>query len=191
MVEVIQCLRQISVPVHPVLGPATLVLTDMISHPYPGTSVVPDGCRITCDWRSTVGETPESVLDIIEKSIQGLYEQIPQFQANVSLATNQDHCYTGLEISGNGFYPAWLLPEDHELVVKAVQGLSAVGMTPEISHYSFCTNGSFYAGIAGVPTIGFGPSREDQAHVLDEYIEINQLLQATIGYQAISGALLR
>ena len=191
MVEVIKCLQDLTVPADPVLGPVTLVLTDIISHPYPGTSVVPDACRITCDWRSIVGETPESVLEAIEKSIAGLYDKIPGFHADVTLAGNEDHCYTGLAIRGSGFYPAWLLPDDNELVVKAVQGLTASGLAPEISHYSFCTNGSYYAGVAGIPTIGFGPSREDLAHIADEYIEIDQLTKATVGYQAITNALLR
>jgi acetylornithine deacetylase/succinyl-diaminopimelate desuccinylase-like protein len=58
-----------------------------------------------------------------------------------------------------------------------------------ITQYSFCTNGSHYAGEAGIPTIGFGPSREDFAHTIDESIEIDQLLQAARGYFGILQAL--
>jgi len=39
--------------------------------------------------------------------------------------------------------------------------------------------------VAGIPTIGFGPSREDQAHVIDEYVEVEQLVSAARGFAAI------
>ena len=73
---------------------------------------------------------------------------------------------------------------------KAAQGLKNAGTEPVIGYYSFCTNGSHYAGEAGIPTIGFGPSRENQAHVRDEYIEISQLEGAANGYIAIARSVL-
>lgn len=60
-----------------------------------------------------------------------------------------------------------------------------MGLSPEITQYSFCTNGSHYAGEAGIKTIGFGPSRENLAHTIDEYIEVDQLCKATLGYYGI------
>ena len=56
---------------------------------------------------------------------------------------------------------------------------------PKITNYSFCTNGSHYAGEAGIKTIGFGPSKENIAHTIDEYIEIEQLEKACKGYYVI------
>jgi acetylornithine deacetylase/succinyl-diaminopimelate desuccinylase-like protein len=70
-------------------------------------------------------------------------------------------------------------------VQTALAGLRSAGLNPEITQYSFCTNGSHYAGEAGIRTIGFGPSREDLAHTIDEYIEVDQLIKATEGYQGI------
>ena len=59
-----------------------------------------------------------------------------------------------------------------------------------MTKYSFCTNGSYSAGIAGIPTIGFGPGAEDGAHVVNESIEISQVTQAALGYQAIAAQFL-
>lgn len=61
---------------------------------------------------------------------------------------------------------------------------------PKITNYSFCTNGSHYAGEAGIKTIGFGPSKENIAHTIDEYIEIEQLEKACKGYYVIMNSLL-
>ena len=60
-----------------------------------------------------------------------------------------------------------------------------------MTQYSFCTNGSHYAGEAGIPTVGLGPSREDLAHTDDEYIELDQLYLACERSQAVLRALLR
>jgi acetylornithine deacetylase/succinyl-diaminopimelate desuccinylase-like protein len=56
--------------------------------------------------------------------------------------------------------------------------------------FRFCTNGAYSAGISGIPTIGFGLGKETDAHTADESIAINDLLKATIGYQAIIEELL-
>lgn len=68
----------------------------------------------------------------------------------------------------------------------ALAALRAIGLNPSLATYSFCTNGSGSAGIAGIPTAGFGPSRENQAHVVDEHVEIEQVLKAAEGYLAIA-----
>ena len=89
-------------------------------------------------------------------------------------------------MGGKRFFPAWVLSEDHELVAGALAGLRRVGLAPAITKYSFCTNGSYSAGVAGSPTIGFGPGAEDGAHVINENIEIIQVNQAAAGYQSIA-----
>ena len=42
----------------------------------------------------------------------------------------------------------------------------------------------------GIPTIGLGPSREDLAHMVDEYVELTQLYGAVECYYAVMEALL-
>ncbi|WP_338824625.1 Succinyl-diaminopimelate desuccinylase [Moorella humiferrea] len=190
MVEVVRRLRELEPPLHPVLGPGILELTDIISAPYPGASVVPDTCRVTYDRRLLVGETREGVLAPIRKVLDDLAASCAGFQAEVAFARGEGKCYTGTHFASERFYPGWLFPDDHELVRRAMVGLQSAGLHPALSHYSFCTNGSFYAGEAGVPTIGFGPSREDLAHITDEYIELEQLWIAATGYYALAGALL-
>lgn len=66
-----------------------------------------------------------------------------------------------------------------------------MGREVQVTQYSFCTNGSHYAGADGIPTVGLGPSREDLAHTDDEYIELEQLYLACESYQAIMRALLK
>ena len=184
MTKVLQALDdKFKIKQHPLLGDGILEVTDIISSPYPGASVIPDRCRATFDRRLLVGETKEEVLQgvryVVEKTDSS------DLPAKVYLATVKEVCYTGEEISAERFAPAWAFDENHPFVVCCMNGLWSVGQNPELSHYYFCTNGSHYAGEKAIPTIGYGGSLETLAHVVDEYIEIEQLQKARNGYCGI------
>ncbi|MNM41042.1 peptidase [compost metagenome] len=174
---------------HPVLGKGILVLTDIKSSPYPGASVVPDYCKATFDRRLLVGETKESVLAPIKAFVEELMKEDSELKAEVSYAKATENCYTGSTISGERFFPGWLYEEKDEFVQIAYEGLKSAGLDPEITQYSFCTNGSHYAGEKGIRTIGFGPSKENLAHTIDEYIELEQLFIGAEGYYGILNSL--
>lgn len=190
MVKLIEAIGHLSVNHHPVLGWGILELTDIKSSPYPGLSVVPEYCRATFDRRLLTGETAANVIAPIEKLIRKFKSLDPDFRARVSYCFGRDMCYSGAEIEGERFFPAWLYDEEEEFLQRACQGLKKVGIDPQMTAYSFCTNGSHYAGEAAIKTMGFGPSRENQAHVDDEYIEIAQLKGACLGYYGIMNGLL-
>jgi putative selenium metabolism hydrolase len=185
MAELIREIEKLPASLHPILGEGILELTDIKSSPYPGASVVPDYCRATYDRRLLVGETRELVLEPLLRLIHEMKSSDPQFEAKAHFATGTEKCYTGDEIGGERFFPGWVLDENDEFVQTALAGLRSAGLKPEITQYSFCTNGSHYAGEAGIKTIGFGPSRENLAHTIDEYVEVDQLLQAAEGYYGI------
>jgi putative selenium metabolism hydrolase len=185
MARVIERIEQLEPTEHPELGKGILCLTDIKSEPYPGASVVPEYCRVTFDRRVLVGETKESVLAPIEKLLEEMMAEDPELKAKVSYAIGRETCYTGNIIEGERFFPGWLYSENDDFVQAAYRGLKEAGINSEITQYSFCTNGSHYAGEAGIQTIGFGPSKENLAHTIDEYIEIEQLCLGAKGYYGI------
>ena len=185
MSELIAGLRELPVPKHPVLGQGILELTDIISSPYPGLSVVPETCRATCDRRLLVDETRDSVLQPIQELLQRTAAGVPDLQVHGGYAFGRETCYTGQGIETERFFPAWLLDPSDPFVQSACRGLQRAGLQPELAVYSFCTNGAHYAGEANIPSIGFGPSSESQAHVRDEWIAVEQLLGACRGYYGL------
>ncbi|MGL5634139.1 MAG: YgeY family selenium metabolism-linked hydrolase [Sarcina sp.] len=185
MSKFIERIQEIQPVVHPELGKGILVLTDIKSSPYPGASVVPDYCKATFDRRLVVGETPESVLAPVQKIAEELMAADPEMKIKVSYSHGKETCYTGETVEAERFFPAWLYNKDDEFVQLALKGLKSAGIDPEITVYSFCTNGSHYAGEAGIQTIGFGPSRENLAHTIDEHIEVAQLQKGVEGYYGI------
>lgn len=51
--------------------------------------------------------------------------------------------------------------------------------------WRFATDGGHLAA-EGIPCIGFGPGDEFMAHVIDERLALDQLLDATAGYMALA-----
>lgn len=190
MAKVIERIRNLEMTHQEGLGYGILELTDIKSSPYPGASVVPDYCRVTYDRRLLVGETKEGVLKPIQDLLTQMEKEDPTLKAKVSYAVGKEKCYTGSDIEGERFFPGWLYDENDEFVQKAYKGLKIAGLEPEITQYSFCTNGSHYAGEAGIKTIGFGPSRENLAHTIDEHIELDSLFKALQGYYFINKTVL-
>lgn len=183
--QLIQALEKIIPPQDSILGAGVSVLTDIISTPYPGASVVPSSCRATYDRRLLVNETLESVLLPYQQVIQHLEKTITNFSATAGYAIGIDTCYTGKTILAKRFFPGWCATSDDPHVKKALTGLAQAGIQASIACYPFCTNGSHYAGEAKIPTVGFGPSYEHLAHTTDEFIEETQLIKATEGYIGI------
>ena len=191
MAKVIEAIRTLEPTHHPVLGDGILELTDIKSAPYPGASVVPEYCRATYDRRLLTGETKESVLKPLQELCERMEAEDPQLKVKVSYATGKETCYTGNKITGERFFPGWLYDEKESFVQDVYQELTANGYQPEITQYNFCTNGSHYAGEAGIKTLGIGPSRENLAHTVGEYIEIDQLTKVTDCYGYVMKALLK
>lgn len=185
MLPVIQAVAQLPMQTDAFLGPAILALTDIISDPYPAYSVIPSRCRVTYDRRLLAGETVEGVLGAITR-LPGL----GGIDLRATVAQGEHRTYTGAMLRGSKFLPAWLFDEAHPFVQTALRGLRSAGLDPQFGAYQFCTNAAYSAGTAGIPTIGFGPGREQDAHVIDERVALEALLAAQRGYRGIIEAVL-
>lgn len=180
MMKVINAVEQMALPTDRLLGNAVMGLTDIISDPYPGYSVIPSRCRVTYDRRLLLNETHESVVGAIT-ALPGLAD----VNLNVSIAEGEHTAYTGVTLHSQKFFPAWAFPETHPLIQRALAGLQTAGLAPQVGAYQFCTNGAYSAGIAGVPTIGFGPAQESDAHIVNERLSLDALTAAAQGYRGI------
>ena len=185
MTEAIGHLRGMRAHEHPELGRGILELTDIISSPYPGASVVPDRCTATYDRRLLPGEDAEGVINELTREIAHLGD------ARVAMVWAEMKTWTGHTLSAERFFPAWIYPIDDPDLIRVTVALEGRGLYRGTGTYSFCTNAAHWAGSAGVPTIGYGPSREEIAHIPDEYLEIEELVEAASGYHAILEGLMQ
>lgn len=190
MCKVIEAIKTLKPTHHDRLGDGILELVDIKSSPFPGASVVPEKCVATYDRRLLVNETKESVLAPINELLEKLMKEDSELKVRAYYTKADEKCFTNEIIEGERFFPGWIFDEDEDWVEKVVAKLKDKGQTPEITQYNFCTNGSHYAGEAKIKTLGIGPSRENLAHTVNEYIEISELEKVVDSYEAVMEALL-
>lgn len=174
-------LQQIKLPMNETLGAAILVPTDIISNPYPSISMLPNAVTIRFDRRLLIGETQEIVIQQMTDclSIAG----IDTF--SIQLSQDEIDTYTGNNSKPERWLPAWET-DTHSAIFQATQSaLMSIGLDTTIGAWPFCTNGSESAGKRKIPTIGLGPGNEEDAHTIDESINIDQLITATQVYAKI------
>lgn len=186
MMRVIAALEAMPLAEDPLVGPAILALTDIVSDPYPGNSVIPSICRVTYDRRLLPGERAASVLGAI-RALPGLED----IKLDVVVDTAEYAAFTGNVLRAEKFFPAWVLEESHPFVQGALAALRGIGQSPSLGAYRFCTNAAYTAGIAGIPTIGYGPATEADAHRVDEHLKLAELIAVAEGYRAIIAEMLR
>jgi acetylornithine deacetylase/succinyl-diaminopimelate desuccinylase-like protein len=185
MMKVIHGLESAELPVDPLMGPAILALTEITSAPFPANSVIPSICRSTYDRRTLPGETAEDVL-----APMLAIAEAKKLKLDARIGIGEYQTFTGQTLRQEKFFPAWVLEEDAWLVGRALDGLQKSGLSPETGAYRFCTNAAYSAGVAGVPTVGFGPARETDAHLVDERLKLDDLEDAARGYAGMIRAIL-
>ncbi|GAP13991.1 acetylornithine deacetylase/Succinyl-diaminopimelate desuccinylase [Longilinea arvoryzae] len=179
-VPIIERLRRMPLPCDPFLGNGVMELIDAISGPYPSRSTLPVSFRMRYDRRLMQGETMDTVLESIHEALRDLSD----WQVGFSMVHMDT--WTGDLLEGPDFHPGWLMEETSPWVVKAGRGLTEAGVEPVFDAARFCTNGSYTAGEAKLPTIIFGPSSGMLAHCIDENIGIDELCLGAQGYMGLA-----
>ena len=179
-VEVIQRLREMPLPKDELLGEGIMELIDGISSPYPSRSTLPVSFFMHYDRRLVRGEDEDSIMTSLVEALKGLDDVVLDFQ-QIELPT-----YTGLTLVEPDMHPGWVIDKDSEWVQRAKAGLESAGIEVEYTTAKFCTNGSYSAGIAKVPTIIFGPSSGMLAHCQDEFISVDELLKGAEGFAGLA-----
>jgi putative selenium metabolism hydrolase len=182
-VEVIEGLRKMALPSDPILGDGIMELIDGVSSPYPSQSTLPVSFLMRYDRRLMQGETMDSVLRSIQNALDGITGW------KIEFPEVEIHTYTGNLLKEPDFHPGWLIDRTSPWINRAAEGLRAAGIEPEYTTARFCTNGSYSAGVARIPTMIFGPSSGLLAHCIDEHILIADLLRGAEGYMGLARSL--
>ncbi len=163
----------------PFLGGGTCAVT-WIGSDSPSLCAVPDQAGFHIDRRLTVGETAESAVAEVEAALTAA-----GVEAEVYIPDYEEPAWTGLVYPMRKYYPTWLLPEDHPaLAAAAATCRTVLDREPEIARWNFSTNGVAIMGLHDVPCIGFGPGPEEMAHRPNEFVPVDDVIEACAFYAA-------
>lgn len=182
MIGAVNRLRAMPPPMDPDLGRGVCELIEMTSEPLPSPGMVPHTCRARFALRLMPGETPDSILTRCAAELQGM-EGI-----HLRLDERSQRCYTGTEITMQEYVPAWK-NNDTLLQERLLASLKAELQVGEPFIAPYTTNASTSAQ-RGIPTFLLGPGSIAQAHVIDEWIAVEELEAAERAYGAILRTLL-
>ena len=187
MANIITAVRELDrrLRTDPFLGKATIAVTD-VSARTASLNAVPDQFTIYLDRRMIFGETKEATVE----QIRGLIPDYLQEEIQVEELYYDTPSYTGFTFPVDKYYPAWALEEGHPLVQAGQQTIRALwGETRRTGKWNFSTNGTYWAGKAKIPSIGFGPGDEETAHTIHEHVPLDEVVLATEWYALLPAML--
>jgi putative selenium metabolism hydrolase len=163
---------------HPAQGFPSIAVTD-VSARTASLNAVPDQFTIYLDRRLTLSEPRDEVI----AQIKGLIPDYLQDEIHVEELFYDTPSYTGFVFPVPKYYPPWLLDEGHPLTQAGQHTIEALwgGQRP-LGTWDFSTNGTYWAGKAGIPSIGFGPGDEKTAHTSHENVPLDDVVRATEFY---------
>ena len=167
MTKVIQALESMELKAnHPILGKPTINIGTIEGGTK--TNIVPDRCTITVDRRIIPGERKEEIVQTIEKLLGDLQEKDSELKIETNLT--KDLLYEE---------PSEISKDDEivKLVSKCYKDIFS--KKSEVSGMSGATDARFLINQGRIPTLIFGPGSLDQAHTIDEFIEMETLERAT------------
>jgi succinyl-diaminopimelate desuccinylase len=129
-------------------------------------NVVADRCRIYIDRRIIPGEDPQADVDEVRAVAERAISGMPGLR---------------VEVNGVGMGRAMMSAPDSAIVQAMLAANTLLGLDTNLTGFSMGTDGRHFAG-AGVPTIIYGPGDPKLAHVPDEWVGVDEVIEATKAY---------
>jgi putative selenium metabolism hydrolase len=170
---------------HEFLGHGKITVSDMRVS-TPSINAVPDEATLFIDRRLTFGEDKDAAI----QQVRDLIPAADRDMVSVEELFYDEASYTGFHFPVDKYFPAWALEDAHALVQASQQVRSLIGL-PEASSgkWNFSTNGIYWMGKAGIPSIGFGPGDEVTAHTVNDSVSLADVVKATEFYALLPSLL--
>jgi putative selenium metabolism hydrolase len=167
----------------PFLGHGKITVTDMKIE-TPSINAVPNEAIAFVDRRLTFGESVEDAIGQVRDLIPAPYRS--NGEITVEMLKYDEPSYTGFVFPVDKYFPAWALEPEHPLVQAGLDAAKRIALPEhEPGKWNFSTNGIYWAGKAGIPSIGFGPGEEETAHTVNDSVLLDDVVKATEFYSVL------
>jgi len=154
-------------PAHPLLGKPT-ANAGMIQGGT-GANVVAEHCVVTVDHRALPGQSQDDAVDDVRRLIDAIHD--PELR---------------YELEPIVFGEASELRPAHAWVGRVGATIATVmGRAPRVIGMPFATDARFVRNQAAIPAVVCGPGAIEQAHVVDEWVAVDALVDAAVVYASV------
>lgn len=149
---------------------------------------------IAVERRLTQDEGVDQVVARMRKEATRLAHTAGAVEVDVAVQEHAETMATGLVMKVKKVTHAWTTDPFSPLLSRARQSLAAAGCAVrpgrwKLSRLGMGTSGSVLSNDHRIPTIGYGPGREEDAHTPNESVELKKVLECTYGTAAIAHGL--
>jgi putative selenium metabolism hydrolase len=187
LLEIIRGVRDLEPQLgnHEFLGHGKITVSDMKVQ-TPSINAVPDEATIYIDRRLTFGEDKDRAIEQVRSLIP------PEHRDSMTVEElfYDEPSYTGFVFPVSKYFPPWAYRDSHPLVQAGQKARALVGLPDApTGKWNFSTNGTYWAGKARIPSIGFGPGDEETAHTVYDSVSLADVVKATEFYAALPGVI--
>ncbi len=180
MAEIIKRVEELSMNLPTIGGQKGSLVLSRITSVSASLNAVPTACEIYLDRRLVLGESTEQVKEEMDSLVDGI-------DATWNIGTLHRTSWTGLEITYKPVHEAWSIERDHPLAIACDQAYEIqFKKKPDHTFWDFSTNAVTPVSL-GLPTIGFGPGNPDLAHMRNEHIPLDSIIDACGFYVSLLG----
>jgi acetylornithine deacetylase/succinyl-diaminopimelate desuccinylase family protein len=152
---------------HPLLGQPTANIGEIGGGS--GHNTVAESCRVTVDRRVLPGATLASTLAEVEAKLRAVGDPDLRYDVDVEV-----------------FGEASEMDAEHPYAALVRRCIAEVtGRQPEVIGMPFTTDARFVRNGAGVPAVVCGPGEIGQAHVHDEWVAVDRLVDAAAAFATL------
>ncbi len=145
---------------------------------------VPREATVPSGLATVPGETLAETRAVLDGLLAECVE--PGIGVDLRLHSYRLRSYTGHEEAvDHELPPFYRSPGDAIFDAAQRAAEAAVAHAVPAGVWAFCTDGGYLAQ-AGVPCVGYGPGDEHMAHVLDEHIAIDEIVEAAAAYMGLA-----
>ena len=179
-------LRGLPLKSDPIYG-GTSVAPTLLYVDQKASNVIPAAATVHLDWRNAPGETIDEALAQVKALAQGCAEE--GIGVSVGVPAHEEVSYTGSRHELDASFGSFDMASDDRRLLQAKAMLeSELGREMPVSVWGFCTDGGHLA-LAGIPCLGFGPGNERMAHVLDERVALDELVEGALSYAVLAAGM--
>jgi len=158
--------------------------------PAPGRALVHVNRRLRSgeDEKHAIGSLQRSVLRALGGGTNG------DLSVDVCVCEDPQQLYTGRVTTVRRLARAWSTDPFSSVMERSRHALGAAGLEVSpgkwrLNHLGMGTAGGVLTSDYGIPTVGYGPGEEIEAHALNEKVSVEKLVAAVFGTAAITQAL--